>query len=44
MTEYRLVKDVAVPSQRIGGVEASKRAITPDTDLARIPRCALTAA
>ena len=44
LTKCRLAKDIGVPPQRIGGVVAGKRAITADTDLARISQCALMAA
>ena len=33
LTQYRLAKEIGVPSQRIGEIVAGKRAITADTDL-----------
>ena len=33
LTKYRLAKDIGVPAQRIGDIDAGKRAITADTDL-----------
>lgn len=33
ISQYRLAKEIGVPSQRIGEIVAGKRAITADTDL-----------
>lgn len=33
LSNYRLVKEIAVPAQRIGEIVAGRRAITADTDL-----------
>ena len=33
ISQYRLAKEIGVPSQRIGEIVAGKRAITVDTDL-----------
>ena len=33
ISQYRLAKEISVPSQRIGEIVAGKRAITADTDL-----------
>ena len=33
LSQYRLAKEIGVPSQRIGEIVAGKRSITADTDL-----------
>lgn len=33
LSQYRLVKDIGVPAQRMGDIVAGKRSITADTDL-----------
>ena len=33
ISQYRLAKEIGVPSQRIGEIVAGRRAITADTDL-----------
>ena len=33
LSQYRLAKEIGVPTQRIGQIVAGKRAVTADTDL-----------
>jgi len=33
ISQYRLAKEIGVPTQRTGAVVAGKRAVTADTDL-----------
>ena len=35
LSNYRLVKDIGVPAQRIGAIIAGERGITAETDLCR---------